>query len=200
MTSSYKHHLNTPKYPKGESTLYRSYAVVNSCYSSFPDPQKPLLALASSFQEPKTWLPVSFRAGHWPPPINCTANQLCQPVPFWTSQKMWGNSLILIDLFVQRSEILFVSLSFNKKCKESNFEVQLKVARTWHSKIITPRQIPSGWTTDSWFWGSIWNFKCNRELQNLRLLRGVSWGSNPSNSVHSLIYPKVPNTAKCAVF
>ncbi len=32
-------------------------------------------------------------------------------------------------------------------------------------------------------------------IQNLRLLRGVSWGSNSSNSVCSLTYPKVPTTA-----
>ena len=47
---------HTQEYKKDKSTWCPNQAVIQSCYSSFLDPIKMQSALASLFQEPKTWL------------------------------------------------------------------------------------------------------------------------------------------------
>ena len=61
-------HLNAPNYPKHMTkgtdrvrALCPCYAVATAAPLTL---HKPLLALASLFQEPKTWLLVSFRSQH----------------------------------------------------------------------------------------------------------------------------------------
>ena len=55
-----------------------SCSQLHSCYSSCPNPIKPLSALASLFQEPKTWLLVPFRTHRHHRPTT-----LRKPPPSW---------------------------------------------------------------------------------------------------------------------
>ena len=71
------------------------------------------------------------------------------------------------------------------------YKIEYSGSKSHRCSQITQRLVPIS---------EIFRKSVIENIQNLRLLWGISWGSNPSNSVCSLTYPEVPNTAKHTVF